>query len=55
MNETVFLDTKVLKGQRFRQNGILDIEMFMKPTETFMYLHHRSAHPDATFKGGYQG
>lgn len=36
MDETMFLDKKVLKGQRFRQNGILDIEMFIKPTKTFM-------------------
>lgn len=51
MIKTVFLDTKVLKGQRFRQNGILDIEMFIKPTKTFMCLHRSSAHPNATFKG----
>lgn len=55
MIKTVFLDTKVPKGQRFRQNGILDIEMFIKPTKTFMCLHRSSAHPNATFKGFIKG
>lgn len=54
-NEAVFLDTKVLKGQRFNWIGVLDFEAFIKPTETFMYLHHRSAHSNATFKGFIMG
>lgn len=29
--------------------------MFIKPTETFMYLHRSSAHPNATFKGFIKG
>ena len=55
MNEAVFLDTKVHKGQRFKQSGVLDFETFIKPTETFMYLHRKSAHPNATFKGFVKG
>lgn len=50
MNEAVFLITKVLKGQRFKQIGVLDFETFIKPIETLMYLHRSSAHPNATFK-----
>ncbi|XP_061170725.1 uncharacterized protein LOC133180172 [Saccostrea echinata] len=55
LNETVFLDTKVHKGQRFKQTGVLDVETFIKPTETFMYLHRSSAHPNATFRGFIKG
>ena len=55
MNETVFLDTKVHKGSRFRNSGVLDLETFIKPTETFMYLHRSSAHPKATFRGFIKG
>ncbi|XP_062598993.1 uncharacterized protein LOC134260453 [Saccostrea cucullata] len=55
LNETVFLDTKVYKGQRFKQSGVLDFETFIKPTETFMYLHRSSAHPNATFRGFIKG
>ena len=33
--ETVFLDTVVYKGSRFKEQSILDIKTHFKPTETF--------------------
>lgn len=54
-NEAIFLDTKVSKSDRFKQFKILDIETYIKPTETFMYLHRTSAHPEHTFKAFIKG
>ncbi|XP_069102132.1 uncharacterized protein [Argopecten irradians] len=53
--EMIFLDTKVYKGNRFRASNILDIQMHIKPTETFQYLHRSSAHPGFVFKGLIKG
>lgn len=33
--EVNFLDTTVYKGERFRDQGILDVRTHFKPTETF--------------------
>ena len=37
--ETTFLDTVIYKGDRFRNDSILDIGTHCKPTETFQYTH----------------
>ena len=43
--ETTFLDTVIYKGERFREQSILDIKTHFKPTETFQYTHYTSCHP----------
>ena len=49
-SKAVFLDTRVYKGDRFRRNGVLDIETHFKATNKFQYLHYESSHPRATAK-----
>lgn len=55
ISEAVFLDTKDLKNQMFIQIEALYFETFNKPTETFMFLHRCSTHPNATFRGFIKG
>ena len=50
--ETTFLDTVVYKGERFKEQSILDIKTHFKPTETFQYTHYTSCHP-ASVKIGF--
>jgi hypothetical protein len=50
-----FLDTELYKGQRFEEEGILDIRTHTKPTNTFQYLHRTSCHPNSVFKGFIKG
>ena len=52
---SIFLDTTVSKGNDFQTTGKLDVEIYFKPTDTFMYLHRSSAHPPTTFKGIVKG
>ena len=40
--EINFLDITVYKGERFHNQGILDIRTHFKPTETFQYTHFSS-------------
>ena len=43
--EITFLDTCVYKGERFKEESILDVRTHFKPTETFQYfflLNHYS-------------
>ena len=42
--ETTFLDTIIYKGDRYRNDSILDIRTHYKPTETFQYTHFTSCH-----------
>ena len=53
--ELTFLDVEVFKGQKYNHNGILDLRTHTKPTDTFQYLHRKSWHPTATFKGFIEG
>ena len=55
INSISFLDTEVYKGDRFRQQGILDIKCFSKKTEKYQYLHRRSNHPQNCFKSFIKG
>ena len=50
-----FLDTTVYKGTRFSANKRLDIRSYIKPTNSFQYLHRLSAHSPSVFKGLIKG
>ena len=53
--ETIFLDTCVYKGDRFRDTSILDVRTHYKPTETFQYTYFTSCHPPGVSKGFIKG
>ena len=53
--ETVFLDTVIYKGNRFKEQSILDIKTHFKPTETFQYIHFTSCHPPSVKNGFVKG
>ena len=53
--ETIFLDTCVYKGDRFRETSILDVRTHYKPTETFQYTHFSSCHQPGVSKGFIKG
>ena len=38
--QVTFLDVAVHKGERFRQNGVLDVKTYIKPTNKQMYIHN---------------
>ena len=46
-----FLDITIFKGSRFRNNQILDVKLYRKPTENFQYLERNPAHPQSVFNG----
>ena len=53
--EMIFLDTVIYKGERFENEQIPDIKTFIKPTETFQFLHRESSHPSSVFKAFIKG
>ena len=53
--EITFLDTCVYKGERFKEESILDVRTHFKPTETFQYTHFTSCHPPGIRKGFIKG
>ena len=53
--ETVFLDTMVYKGTRFKDQSILDVKTHFKPMETFQYTHFTSCHPPSVKNGFVKG
>jgi len=53
--EITFLDTWVYKGERFKEESILDVRTHFKPTETFQYKHFTSCHPPGVRKGFIKG
>ena len=53
--ETTFLDTVVYKGERFKEQSILDIKTHFKPTETVQYTHYTSCHPPSVKIGFVKG
>ena len=53
--ETVFLDTVIYKGNRFKEESILDIKTRFKPTKTFQYTHFTSCHPLSVKNGFIKG
>ena len=54
-NETTFLDTVIFKGERFKNESILDIRTHYKPTETFQFTHFTSSHPPGVKRGFIKG
>ena len=50
-----FLDTTVVKGDRFAKDSILDIKSHYKPTETFQFTHFASCHPPGVKYGFIKG
>ena len=46
---TTFLDLQLYKGSRFWSTGVLDIKLFVKPTNPQQFLHFSSCHPAHTF------
>ena len=53
--ETVFQDTCIYKGERFKTESILDVRTLFKPTETFQFTHFSSCHPLGVKKGFIKG
>ena len=48
--EAVYLDVHVYTGPRFAETGVLDMETYFKPTNSFLYVHATSEHPPSVFK-----
>ena len=46
-----FLDLTVVKGVRFNSSGKLDVKLFQKPTNKFLFLPPTSFHPTQCNKG----
>ncbi|CAI5999285.1 unnamed protein product [Closterium sp. NIES-65] len=46
-----FLDLTVFKGQRFQSSGTLDMKLFQKPMNRYLYLPFKSYHTRATKLG----
>ena len=53
--DTVFLDTVVYKGTRFKEKSIVDVKTHFKRTETFQYTHFTSSHPPSVKKRFVEG
>ena len=53
--ETTFLDTIIYKGDRFRNDSILDIRTHYKPTEIFQCTHFTSCHTPGVKRGFIKG
>ena len=51
----MFLDTVIYKGNRFKEQSILDIKTHFKPTETFQYTHFTSCNPPSVKNGFVNG
>ena len=54
-SETVFRDTMVYKGTRFRDQSILHVKTHFKPTETFQYTDFTSRHLRSVKNGFVKG
>jgi hypothetical protein len=50
-NQVDFLDLTVYKGPRFAREGKLDIKVFQKPLNKYLYIPPHSFHPRANLKG----
>ena len=53
--KTTFQDTIIYKGDRFRNDSVLDIRTHCKPTETFQYTHFTSCHSPGVKRGFMKG
>ena len=50
-----FLETIVYKGERFKEESVLDLRTHFKPTETFQYTHFSSCHQYGVKRGFIKG
>ena len=46
----VFLDITISKGERYKLNGRLDVSLYQKPANSYLYLPPSSHHTSAVFK-----
>ena len=46
-----FLDLELYKGHRFKEKGIIDIRLYQKPMNLYLYIPFKSFHPIETQKG----
>ena len=53
--QTNFLDTIVYKGEKFKEESMLDLRTHFKPTETFQYTHFSSCHQYGVKRGFIKG
>ena len=53
--EIVFLDLLIKKDVRFREKGILDLQLHVKRTNPQCFLHYSSCHSHNTFKNIVRG
>ena len=51
----VFLDLNLYKGPRFNTSGHLDLDVFQKPSNKFLFLPYGSYHHQHIFKGWVHG
>ena len=49
-NSTEFLDIKIFKGERYSREGILDVAVFFKDNNKFLFLPPNSSHQPSVFK-----
>ena len=55
LEEAVYFDVKVFKGERFARCGTLDTQTHFKHTNAFTYVPASSAHHPSVFKGLVKG
>ena len=53
--DATFLDTTIYKGERFKNESVLDMRTHFKPTETFQYKFFATCHPPEAKKGFVKG
>lgn len=46
----IFLDVEVYKGQRFQESGRLDVRLYQKPSNKYLYLPKTSFHAPGVFR-----
>ncbi len=54
-SEMIFLDTVIFKGNRFAHTGVLDIKIYIKPTNTHQNLQRASMHNPSVFSALIKG
>ena len=52
---TSFLDLTIYKGNRFETSHLLDLDVYQKPSNQFLFLPYDSYHPEHVFQGWIQG
>ena len=52
---TSFLDLTIYKGNRFETSHLLDLDVYQKPSNQFLFLPYDSYHPEHVFQGWIRG